>query len=147
METHSGHTEPLDVQVHQSNAMYGKMGQSHLYPPPLPCTQGSLYTPFTFRGLVDFLIIAEGRVDSLGNTPLGRSDAAMQLINMGLIAPAATQQLPITIAERNQIEHRQMRLMFAENPHARRYKRVATLWARWIDSFGAQYPRAGRPQC
>jgi len=53
------------------------------------------YTPFTFRGLVDFLILAEGRVDSLGNTPLGRSDAAIQLINTALIAPAAIQQLPI----------------------------------------------------
>ena len=49
---------------------------------------------------VDFLIFAQGRVNSLGNTPLGRSDAAMQLINTALIAPAATQQLPITIAER-----------------------------------------------
>ena len=95
------------------------------------------YAPFTFRGLVEFLILAEDRVDSFGNTPLERSDAAMQLINTTLIAPAATQQLPITIAERNQIEHRQMRLLFAENPQARRYKRIATLWARWIDSFGA----------
>ena len=99
------------------------------------------YTPFTFRGLVEFLIMAEDRVDSLGNTPLERSDAALQLINTTLIAPATTQQLPITIAERNQIEHRQMRLLLAENPQARRYKRVATVWARWIDSFGAQYPR------
>jgi len=74
------------------------------------------YTPFTFRGLVDFLIFAERRVESLGNTPLGRSDAAMQLINTALIAPAATQQLPITIAERNQIEHCQMRLLLAGNP-------------------------------
>jgi len=88
------------------------------------------YTPFTFRGLVDFLIFAEGRVDSLGNTPLGRSDTAMQLINTALIAPTATQQLPITIAEKNQIEHHQMRLLSAKNPQARRYKRVATLWAR-----------------
>jgi len=65
----------------------------------------------------------------------------MQLINTALIAPAATQQLPITIAERNQIEHRQKRLLFAENPQTRRYKRVSTLWARWVDSFGAQYPQ------
>jgi len=74
------------------------------------------YTPFTFRRLVEFLILAEDRVDSLGNTPLERSDASMQLINTALIAPAAIQQRPITIAERNQIKHRQMRLLFAENP-------------------------------
>jgi len=35
------------------------------------------YTPFTFRGLVDFLILAEERVDSLGDTPLERSDATI----------------------------------------------------------------------
>ena len=34
-----------------------------------------------------------------------------------------------------------MRLLFVENPQARQYKRVVTLWARWIDSFSAQYPR------
>jgi len=105
------------------------------------------YAPFTFRGVAEFLILAEDRVDSLGNTPLERSDAAMQLINTALIASAVTQQLAITIAERNQIEHRQMGLLFAEKPQARRYKRVATLWARLIDSFGTQYPWAGRPQC
>ena len=80
------------------------------------------YTPFTFRGLVEFLILAEDRVDLLGNTPLERSDAAMQLINTALIAPATAQQLPITIVERNQIEHHQMRLLFVENPQVRRYK-------------------------
>jgi len=99
------------------------------------------YTLFTFRVLVEFLILAENQADSLGNTPLGRSDAAMQLINTALIAPVASQQLPITIAERNQIEHLQMTLLFAENSQARRYKRVAKLWPRWTDSFGAQYPR------
>jgi len=52
--------------------------------------QRGAYTPFTFRGLVDFLIFTEGQVDSLGSTPMRRSDAAMQLINTALIAPAAT---------------------------------------------------------
>jgi len=65
------------------------------------------YTPFTFAGLVDFLILAEGRVDSLGNASLGMSDATMQLINTALTASVTTQQLPITIAERNRVEHHQ----------------------------------------
>ena len=34
-----------------------------------------------------------------------------------------------------------MRLLFTENHQAKRYKRVATMWIRWIDSFGVQYPR------
>jgi len=77
------------------------------------------YTPFTFRGLVDFLILAEEQVDSLGYTPLERSDAAIQLVNSGLIAPATAQQLSITIVERNQIKHNQMRLLFTENPQVK----------------------------
>jgi len=99
------------------------------------------YTPFTFRGLAEYLILAEDRIDSLGNTPLERSDAAIQLINTALIASATAQQLPITIVERNQIKHRQMMLLFAKNPQAKRYKQVATMWAHWVDSFGAQYPQ------
>ena len=74
------------------------------------------YTPFAFRGLVDFLILAEEQVDSLGHTPLERSNAAIQLVNTALIAPAAIQHLPTTIVERNQIEHQQIRLLFAKNP-------------------------------
>jgi len=80
-------------------------------------------------------------VDSLGDTPLGRSDAVIELVNMALIALATAQQLPSIITERNQIGHHEMRLLLAENPQARRYKRVATMWARWIDSFGPQYTR------
>jgi len=62
-------------------------------------------------------------------------------MNMAFIAPAAVQQLPITIVKRNQIGPHQMRLLFTENPQEKRCKRVATMWARWIDSFGAQYSR------
>ena len=113
METRSGHTEPLDVQVHQIMPCTRRWAEVTSILRRFHVHRGA-YTPFTFRGLVDFLIIAEGRVDSLGNTPLGRSDAAMQLINTALIALAATQHLLITIAERHQIKHRQMILLFVE---------------------------------
>ena len=46
------------------------------------------YTPFTFRGLVDFLILAEEQMDCLGDTPIERSDAVIRLVNT-----AAVQQL------------------------------------------------------
>jgi len=77
------------------------------------------YTPFTFRGLVKFLILVEERVHSLGDTPSERSDVTMQLVNTTLIAPTAVQQLLIIIVERNQIKHHQMRFLFAENPHTK----------------------------
>ena len=56
------------------------------------------------------------RVDSLGDTSLERSDAAIQLVNTALIAPAAVQHLPTIIVERNEIEHHQMRPLLAKNP-------------------------------
>jgi len=74
------------------------------------------YTSFTFIGLVDFLILAEEQVDSLRDTPLEGSNAAVQLVNTALTTPAAVRHLPTTIFERNQIEHHQMRLLFTENP-------------------------------
>ena len=76
------------------------------------------YTPFIFRGLIDFIILAEEQVDLLGDIPLERSNAASQLVNMALIAPVVGQHLPITIVERNQVEHHQIRLLFTENPQA-----------------------------
>ena len=99
------------------------------------------YTSFTFKGLVDFLILPDDRVDSIGETPSERSNVAVQLVNTALIAPVAVKHLPITIAERNQIEHHQMRILFAKTPQTERYRRVTTMWIRWLDSFGVQYPR------
>ena len=80
------------------------------------------YTPFTFGGLVDFLILAEEQVDFLGDAPLETSNAASQLVNTALIAPVVGQHLPTTIVERNEVEHHQMRLLFLENPQGERYK-------------------------
>jgi len=43
------------------------------------------YTPFTYQGLVEFLLVTEHQVDHLGVTPLQRSIAASQLIQSFLI--------------------------------------------------------------
>ena len=76
------------------------------------------YTSFIFRGLIDFLILVEEQVNFLGDTPVERSNAASQLANMALIAPAMGQHLLFTIDERNQVGNHQMRLLFAKNPQA-----------------------------
>ena len=70
-------------------------------------------TPFTYRGLVDFLILVEEQVDLLGNTPWEMSITATQLVNTTLITPAEEQHLPIIMVKRIQVEHHQMRLLFA----------------------------------
>ena len=80
-----------------------------------------LYAPFTCRGLVEFLLLAEHQVDYLGYTPFQRSIAASQLIQSLFIQPAENQHFPTTLPERNQIEHHQMRLLFAERPQAVHY--------------------------
>jgi len=45
------------------------------------------------------------------------------------------------MAERNQLEHRQMKFFFAERPQAKHYKRITTMWVRWADSNGMLYSK------
>ena len=61
------------------------------------------YTLFTFRGLVDFLILTEEQVESLGDTSLERSNAAVQLVSTAVIASTDVPHLPTMTFERNQI--------------------------------------------
>ena len=72
--------------------------------------------PYSYRGLVEFLLRAERYVDHLGLTSRQRNAAAVQLVQTELIQPAVSQRLPTTVAERNQVEFRQMRRLFAEVP-------------------------------
>ena len=86
--------------------------------------------PYSYRGLVEFLLRAEHYVDHLGFTSRQRNAAAVQLVQIKLIQPAVSQCLSTTMAERNQLEFRQIRCLFAERPQAERYKRVAVMWVR-----------------
>jgi len=90
---------------------------------------------------VEFLLRAERYVDHLGLTSRQKNAAAVQLVQTELIQPAVSQCLPTTMAQRNQVEFRQMRRLFTEVPQAARYNRVAVMWVRWMDAYGAYYPR------
>jgi len=97
--------------------------------------------PHSYRGLVEFLLWAERYIDHLGLASCQRHAAVVQLVEAEPIEPAVSQQLPTTVAERNQVEFRQMRHLFAEVPQAALYKRVVMIWVRWMDACGAYYPR------
>jgi len=61
----------------------------------------NVYTPFTYRGLVEFLLWAEHRINHTGSTSFQRSAIAAQLVQTELIQPVVSQHLPTIMAERN----------------------------------------------
>ena len=97
--------------------------------------------PYSYRGLVEFLLRAEHYVDHLGLTSRQRNASIVQLIQTELISPAVSQRLSTTVAERNQVEFHQMRCLFTKVPQAGRYKRVSVMWVHWMDAYGTYYPR------
>jgi len=50
--------------------------------------------PFTYRGLVEFLMVAENVLETLGDDPITRQEAAHQLIYDVLVEPAERQNVP-----------------------------------------------------
>jgi len=58
------------------------------------------FAPFTYRGLVEFLLVAEDVLDSLGDEPVARQDAAHQLIYNALIEPCQRKNLPRSLDDR-----------------------------------------------
>jgi len=99
------------------------------------------YGAFTYRGLVEFLTIAEDVLKELGRDPQTRQDSAYQLIYDMLIEPAEQLELPTTLTEQNAYEQQQMRLYAQECPEVDLCRRMATLWYRWVETKGLEYPR------
>jgi len=97
--------------------------------------------PYSYRGLVEFLLRAERYVDHLGFTSYQRNAATVQLVQTELIQLALSQRLPTTVIERSQLEFHQMRCLFAERPQAEHHKRVAVMSVCWMDAYGMHYPR------
>lgn len=97
--------------------------------------------PFFLLGLIELLLRAECYIDHLWLTSCQRNDATVQLVQTELIQPTVSQHLPTTVAERSQLEYRQMRHLFIERPQGKRFKWVATMWVHWLDAYGAYYPQ------
>jgi len=59
------------------------------------------YDPFSYRGLVEFLVIAEDVLEELGGDPWTRQASALQLIHDMLLEPIGQLEMPNTLVERN----------------------------------------------
>jgi len=99
------------------------------------------YSPFTYRGLVEFLVIVEDVLDELGRDPQTHQASAHQLIHDMLLKPAGQLEMPNTLVERNAFEQQQMRRYEQECPKVELCRRMATLWYRWTETKGLEYPR------
>ena len=99
------------------------------------------YPPFTYRGLVEFLVVAEEALDSLGDDSSARQQAAHQLVYVGLMEPAKHIVMPDSLEGRIRFEHREMDALGEITPTMRQCRRVAAFWYYWVDARGIEYPR------
>jgi len=92
------------------------------------------YAPFTYGGLVEFLLVAEEVLDDLGEGSEARQETAHQLTYDVLVEPPEHLNLPSTLVGRNVFEDQQITAMELERPVVRQCRRVATLWFRWVNA-------------
>ena len=88
------------------------------------------FAPFTYWGLVEFLVLVEDELENLGDDPLEPPSAANQLIFDILVEPAEHQNLLNTLEDRMHMEQHQMRVYVLEKLEAVQCERIAVLWAR-----------------
>jgi len=99
------------------------------------------YCPFSYRGLVEFLVVIEDVLEELGRDPRVRRYSVHQVVQEMLIEPAENAHLPTTLLERNEYEQQLMRSYEQVWPEVRECRRMARLWFRWVETKGLEYPR------
>jgi len=62
------------------------------------------FPPFTYHGLMEFLVLVEDKPETLGDQPLEWQHTVNQLIFYLLIKPVVHQDLPNTLADRMPLE-------------------------------------------
>ena len=62
------------------------------------------YCPFSYRGLVEFLVIVEDVLEELGRDARVRRDSVHQVVRDRLIEPTEHAILPTKLLERNEYE-------------------------------------------
>jgi len=85
------------------------------------------YCPFSYRGLVEFLAVAEDVLEELGREARTRRDSARQMVRDMLLEPTELMALPSTLLERNEFKQQLMRSYELEWPEARECRRMARL--------------------
>jgi len=84
--------------------------------------------------------MAEEVLEELGSDPRTHQASARQLIHDVLLEPARQLEMLNTLVERNAFEQRQMRRYEEECPQVELCRRMATLWYRWPETKGLEYP-------
>jgi len=95
---------------------------------------------FTYRGLVEFLVVAEEALDSLGDDSSARQQATHQLVYDGLMEPAEHIGMPDSLGGRIRFEHQQMDALGEITPTVRHCRRVAAFWYNLVEARGIEYP-------
>jgi len=85
--------------------------------------------------------MAEDVLEELRGDPQTRQASAHQLIHDMLIEPAGQLEMPTTLVERNTFEQQHIRRYEQECPEVELCRRMATLWYRWTETKGLEYPR------
>ena len=80
-------------------------------------------------------------MDSLRSKVVVRKIATSQLVYDILIHLADEQNLLVMPTDKTYVEHQQMRELFTETPHAKRYGRVCMMRVRLVDTCGVAYPQ------
>ena len=80
-------------------------------------------------------------MDYLGSKVVVRKLVISQLVYDMLIYLAEDQNLLVIPTDKMYVEHQQMRELFTETPHAKRYGRVRMMWVRLVDTCGVAYPQ------
>jgi len=97
------------------------------------------YPPFTYWGLVEFLVVVEEELDSLGDDPSARQQAAHQLIYDSLMERAEHIVMPDSLEGHIRFEHWQMDALGEITPTVRQCRRVAAFWYYWVEARGIEY--------
>lgn len=109
---------------------------------------GKGWCPFAYFELVLFWRHIEPMLEhQLGHDPITRQAFADQLVGNELVTPSEVHIFGGRRGPRLTFERERMRALIKADPKIKRYKRVATMWVRWVDSMpGRQidYPRGWR---
>ena len=94
------------------------------------------FAPFTYRGVVEFQVLADDALDTLGGDSIAQQDVASQLIYDSLVEPAEHRNLINNLEDRIVEEQHKMRVYTHGQRKVEHRKQVVVLWARWVYARG-----------
>ena len=84
-------------------------------------------SPFTYQGLIEFLINVKYELDHQGDDPMELQNASNKLIFDFLVQPIEPKP-PYHTCWKGIFEHQQIRVLLQEEPEIDHYRRIRTMW-------------------